>query len=283
MHRYWLGWPVAYWHWLVFAKDQLFGRISGGPRSTTSTRIYRTLTETHDKALIPAITYFTLRTDVMHGRFKHHGAVSPSISQKATIESAGTKRMLTLLTISAAIVLKGSSNTAAVLALGCCDALLIAEALSFLQDAQKEATETGNGSGNVVAVNDLLAHPNPTQGVLVVVVRDVALAATATLWLAAFLTEDLTFIRFRYGPALAEAIPSHTILGRQMQTLIYGLAMVLVHVAVNTSLILAVRLNIKSLSLICIDAQQYCLVPACMRGISELQPLGTPAFLSTHH
>lgn len=258
----------------MFAKDQLFGRISGGPRSTTSTRIYRTLTETHDKALIPAITYFTLRTDVLHGRFKHHGAFSPSISQKPSIETAGAKRMLTFLTISAAIVLKGSSNTAAVLALGCCDALLVAEALSFLQDAQREATETGNSSGTVVAANDLLAHPNPTRGVLIAVVHDVAVAATATLWLAAFLTEDLTFTHFRYGPALAEVYPSHTILGRQMQTLIYGFTMVLVHVTMNASLILAVRLNIHSLSLICVDAQQYCLMPACMKAFPSFNRSG---------
>lgn len=214
-------------------------------------RIYRTLTETHKKALIPAISYVIFSTDVLKSRLGHDGPASPSLSHKPTFEPSGSKRLITLLTISAAIALRGGSSTPAVLALGCCDALLVAVSLSFLRDAHRAVAEADNGGRNVVAVNGFLSQPSllpsPGQASLLVVMRDVAVAATAMLWLAAFALEDLTFARFRYAPALGQITSNHSFLGQQVQIVGYGLLMVLVHVALNTTLVIVVCFHFLSL------------------------------------
>jgi len=146
------------------------------------------------------------------------------------------KRMLSLLTISAIVVLKWTSSTASVLALGCCDALLIVTSLTFLRDAQAEATAAHHGDEHLVRPNN--ASQVSKGGVLLLVARDMALAATATFWLAALAMEDLTFSRFRY----ASSLTSHPVMALQFRLLAGSLVMVLVHVALNASLILMVRL-----------------------------------------
>ena len=115
--------------------------------------------------------------------------------------------------------------------------MLIATSLTFLRDAQAETTAAHNGDEHLVRPNNALQVLK--GGVLPLVARDMALAATATFWLAAFAMEDLTFSRFRYAPSLT----SHAVLAFQLRILASGIGMVFVHVALNVSLILTVRLS----------------------------------------
>lgn len=222
----------------MFVRDRLADGISGGQRSYSLGRIYRTLTEIRKKALVPAIIYTVQRIDALNTRRNHNDIQSPSLAPKATNEPYGARRLLILLTLSAAVALRGWSNAGATLALGCCEALLVVQAFAFIQDAQREASGEEGNSGNIVAVNGFLSAPtesrSPSEAASLSVIRDVAMAATATLGAAAFAMEDLTFSRFRHAPALTTG-------GQQFATIVLGVAMIFVHIALNTSLVTAVR------------------------------------------
>ncbi|KAL1297083.1 hypothetical protein AAFC00_004667 [Neodothiora populina] len=186
------------------------------------------------KALVPAISYAIQRMEVFNGRHKQESATSPSLAHRANVEPLGNRRLLLLLTVSAAIVLRGRTEIGAVLALGCCEALLLAEAFDFLQDAHIEADRAENSKGNVVAVNELLSASNWSKSssgtASLFIIRDVALASTMTLFLGALFLEDLTFYRLRYAPALATT-------NQQLLVVFGALVMVLVHVMFNVTLV----------------------------------------------
>ena len=142
------------------------------------------------------------------------------------------------------MALKVDTGLATALALGCCDALLIAASFTFMQGAFRETTDVTNNRVDAAA-KGLLAHTDLSHDAdgesLLVVARDVSVATTVTLWLAVFTLEDLTFAHFRYGPALGLAIHGKSVLGQQVQLIIYGIILVIVHIALNTSLIIMVR------------------------------------------
>lgn len=220
----------------MFVRDRLADGISGGQRSYSLGRIYRTLTEIREKALVPAIIYTVQRTDALNTRHNHNDIQSPSLAPKAK-EPYGARRLLILLTLSAAVALGGWSNAGATLALGCCEALLVVQAFAFIQDAQREASGEEGNSVNIVAVNGFLSAStesrSPSEAASLSVIRDVAMAATATLGAAAFVLEDLTFSRFRHVPALTTG-------RQQFMTIVLGVAMIFVHIALNASLVTAV-------------------------------------------
>lgn len=171
--------------------------------------------------------------------------------QNPGTQSPGTRRLLAVLTLSAALALSQHvhASAAPLLALGLCTALLLATSITLLQAAHGEAIQAEDGAGHVIAVNGLLSQPSASQTpgasgqVILTVMRDVAVAASATLWAAAFVLEDMTFKRLRYGSTVAQITPiESSVLAQQVQMAALGLVMTLVHMASNANLVIAVRL-----------------------------------------
>lgn len=160
----------------------------------------------------------------------------------------GSKHLLVVITACGAISLSGTSDTAAVVALGCCNALLVSFSIALLEHAHRERARLENGNGNVVSVNAFLSQPSSkgtTTETLLAVARDVSFAATVASWLAALILEDLTFRTFRYAPSIVPGNGNSSILWQQLQILAGSLGMVLVHIGANTTLITTVSLTIS--------------------------------------
>lgn len=199
------------------------------------------------QALIPALSFALSRADVFGTVAWTHHAESP-VTSKPSQSYNGSKRLLVVITACGAISLSGTSNTAAVVALGCCNALLVSFSIALLEHAHRERTRLENGNGNVVSVNAFLSQPSSkgsTTETLLAVARDVSFAATVASWLAALILEDLTFRTFRYAPSIVPVIEDSSKLGQQLQVLAASLGMVLVHVGANTTLITTVSLPIS--------------------------------------
>lgn len=195
------------------------------------------------QALLPATSFALSNIDLFgHTAWTHH-VEPPGTSQKPGQGfQSSSKRSLAVISTCGAVALSGTSDTATVVALGCCNALLVSFAIALLQHAYREAARTENSNGNVVSVNGFLTQPvsqGSMSGTPLAVARDVSFGATVASCVAAFILEDLTFRTFRNAPLIAQGTANST-LGEQFRMLVYGLGMVLVHAGFNTTLITTV-------------------------------------------
>ena len=149
-------------------------------------------------------------------------------TRSAEKSKSGDTRLLAVLTVSALVALSYASELRATLALGCCNAVLVAVVLSLLQSAHRETVSTSGPDDGVISVSGLLSQPTvkkDTQQVLV----DVSFAAAFAQWLSAFVLEEFSTRSFWFA-----------FLPQQILMVVLGMVMVMVHVMLNRTMILAV-------------------------------------------
>lgn len=133
-----------------------------------------------------------------------------------------------MTTVSGIVALGYASEFEATLALGCCNALILAVVLSLLQIAHRETVLADDDNGGVVSVSGLLSQPprsqDPNQ-----VLLDVSFTAAVGTSLSALVLEDFSTRPFWFA-----------FLPQQIIMLVLGIAMIIVHGVLNRSLVLAV-------------------------------------------
>ena len=133
-----------------------------------------------------------------------------------------------MTTVSGIVALGYASELEATLALGCCNALLIAVGLSLMQIAHRETVLADDENGGVDSVSGLLSQPtrrqDPNQ-----VLLDVSFTAALATCLSAFVLEDFSTRPFRFA-----------FLPQQIIMVTLGIAMILNHGILNRTLVLAV-------------------------------------------
>jgi len=176
------------------------------------------------KALLPVLVCVVVKVDAF-GTTRFNSNADTRSSEK---QHNGDSRLLAVLTISAFITLSYVGELRATLALGCCNAVLVAVVLSLLQSAHRETVSTSGSDDGVISVSGLLSQPatkKDTQQVLV----DVSFAAALAQWLSAFILEGFSTRPFWFA-----------FLPQQIMMVVLGICMIVVHVVLNRTMIVAV-------------------------------------------
>ena len=176
------------------------------------------------KALLPVLVCVVVKVDAF-GTARFNSGTDTRSAEKQT---SGDSRLLAVLTVSALVALSYVSELRETLALGCCNAVLVAVVLSLLQSAHRETVSTGGSDDGVISVSGLLSQPmikKDTQQVLV----DVSFAAALAQWLSAFVLEGFSTSPFWFA-----------FLPQQIIMVVLGICMLVVHATLNRTMILAV-------------------------------------------
>jgi hypothetical protein len=176
------------------------------------------------KALLPVLVCVVVKVDAF-GTTRFNSNTDTRSAEK---QKSGDSRLLAVLTISALVALSYVSELRATLALGCCNAVLVAVVLSLLQSAHRETVSTSGPDDGVISVSGLLSQPTikkDTQQVLV----DVSFAAALAQWLSAFVLEGFSTRPFWFA-----------FLPQQILMVVLGMGMVIVHAMLNRTMIIAV-------------------------------------------
>jgi hypothetical protein len=176
------------------------------------------------KALLPVLVCVVVKVDAF-GTTRFNSSTDARSAEK---QKNGDSRLLAVLTISALVALSYVDELRATLALGCCNAVLVAVVLSLLQSAHRETVSTSGPDDGVISVSGLLSQPTikkDTQQVLV----DVSFAAALAQWLSAFVLEGFSTRPFWFA-----------FLPQQILMVVLGMCMVIVHVMLNRTMIIAV-------------------------------------------
>ncbi|KAK4950788.1 hypothetical protein LTR10_010781 [Elasticomyces elasticus] len=177
------------------------------------------------------------------GNESSHGSGSPTSSEKQTTPTDGSSMALIISTASAIASIFVSSGSNAVLSIALSYALLVATALRLVQSAVSEALHpTQNGGSVIYSTNGFLAQPDKpdrsTSDLVAVVVRDVAASAALCTAVAAMAVESFGGLAFR---GLLGAQDDRWLFSQTILSALYGLGIVVVHVAMFGSLLVMVQ------------------------------------------
>lgn len=178
----------------------------------------------HHKALLPILVRVVVKVDAF-GTTRFNSSTDTRSAEK---QNSGDSRLLAVLTVSALVALSYVNELKETLALGCCNAVLVAVVLSLLQSAHRETVSTSGPDDGVISVSGLLSQPTikkDTQQLLV----DVSFAAALAQWLSAFVLEGFSTSQFWFA-----------FLPQQIIMVVLGMCMVIVHATFNRTIILAV-------------------------------------------
>lgn len=188
------------------------------------------------QALLPVLVYLSTGAGIFSDAAV---GASPDKARSSALSSHGASTSLAVVTLCAVAAVYTSTVSLSANALGMSHAVL--QVLSFqLVERAGRAGQHGDDSDGLLSQS---AASNGEHWLLVL--RDVATAATATTALGALLFESSHFGGLQYYGLLGQAMGDNWIFGQAILTVFYALGAVLVHVVMFGALLLMVSRNLR--------------------------------------
>ncbi|KAK5125336.1 hypothetical protein LTR85_000445 [Meristemomyces frigidus] len=199
------------------------------------------------KALLPLVVYAIAQTSIIPTSdiSSHDGSSTTSDKPRAT-PTYSSVTPLYILSASAVVAIHASSGSNTAISLGLSYAVLLSTALVLVERARAEAQQRSQDGGSVTySANGFLAQPDKpalsAEDKTIAVIRDVSAAAAVGTGVAALALESLGFGGLAYYDLFAEAMGDSRVLGQAVLHAVYGLIMVVVHMAMNGSLLVMIQ------------------------------------------
>ena len=195
------------------------------------------------QGLIPVVIYCFARSDIIGNEAAGSGDSPPASPEKSRGQSSdsGSKTALAILSVSAVVATFAASGSNATIALGLSYAIIEASALLLVERAESEAQHGRRNGGVIYSANGLLAQPaRPAVSSFethISVIRDVSAAAAAATGVAALTLESFTFGGLAYWGLIGQVMGEKWVIGNAVLTVLYALAMVSVHMVVDSTLL----------------------------------------------
>ncbi|KAK5111042.1 hypothetical protein LTR62_005417 [Meristemomyces frigidus] len=197
------------------------------------------------KALLPLIVFTIDKTGILQDDgIKGSGTATGSDKPDngATDKSTTALYVLTACGITAVYVSSGSNTT---ISLGLGYAILTTLALRLVQSARAQSRHSSQNGNVVYSTNGFLAQPpNPAAqdgDSTTAVLRDVSAAAALATWIATMFIEGFSTGGLSYWGLFGSDLIRMGGFGQILVSVVYGMAMVIVHFVMSTSLLLTIH------------------------------------------
>lgn len=220
-----------------------------GKGHTLISAIDGALTEAFDQALLPGAIWAIAKLDLF-GHEEPSSPRSPNVERGTRRGIGGSKTALAIGLLSAAVALYATTGSIATIALGLCEALVLALAYILIERALVDARHsTANGGSVIYSANGLLSQPSKPavseEDAPLVVARDTSMAAAIASGCACLTLESMSFGGLAYWGLLGQAMGDNWVFGQWILTLLYGLVMVIVTMALYGTLLIMVSLQTR--------------------------------------
>ncbi|KAK4541698.1 hypothetical protein LTR36_007407 [Oleoguttula mirabilis] len=198
------------------------------------------------KAFLPLVVYAIGHTSIVppSDASNHADSSTGSDKQRVTPTYKSTTPLY-ILSASAVVAIYASSSSNTVISLGLSYAVMFALALLLVERARAEARQTQTGGSVIYSANGFLAQPDKAalsaEDTTIAVIRDVSAAAAIGTGIAALILESASFGGLVYYGSSERAMGTSWVYGPAVWTAVYGLGMVIVHVAMSGSLLIMIQ------------------------------------------